>query len=134
VDERAVRKLLALSHFSDSSTVRALEHYRVGTWRLLGYERGDRAIACIGFEELLDRSVVIHSLAVDPAHRRHCLGRRLIAELRARFPGSTLVAETDADAVGFYARCGFAIESLGERFPGVERFRCTRVAAGTASA
>lgn len=36
-----------------------------------------------------------------------------------------LDAETDADAVDFYRRCGFAVESLGERYPGVERFRCT---------
>ena len=36
-----------------------------------------------------------------------------------------LVAETDADAIGFYQCCGFAVESLGELYPGVERFRCT---------
>ena len=29
------------------------------------------------------------------------------------------------DAVEFYRKLGFSIESLGEKYPGVERFRCT---------
>jgi hypothetical protein len=36
-----------------------------------------------------------------------------------------LEAETDSDAVGFYRSCGFTVLSLGEVYPGVERFRCT---------
>ena len=35
-------------------------------------------------------------------------------------------AETDADAVGFYEQVGFTVTSLGESYPGVERFRCVR--------
>lgn len=35
-------------------------------------------------------------------------------------------AETDADAVEFYRRCGFTTEGLVDRrFPGTPRFRCT---------
>lgn len=34
-------------------------------------------------------------------------------------------AETDKDAVGFYKKNGFTITSLGEKYPGVERFDCT---------
>jgi hypothetical protein len=33
-------------------------------------------------------------------------------------------AKTDRDAVGFHRQCGFAVPSLGERYPGVGRFRC----------
>ena len=48
----------------------------------------------------------------------------------ARHPFSTfelneLNAETHRDAVDFYKRLGFDIESLGEKYPGVERFWCT---------
>ena len=35
-----------------------------------------------------------------------------------------LEAETDADAVDFCRAIGFAVESLGERHPEIERFRC----------
>jgi hypothetical protein len=44
------------------------------------------------------------------------------------------LAETDADAVGFYRRCGLAVTSLGERFAGIERFRCEWVARHQATA
>lgn len=36
-----------------------------------------------------------------------------------------IIAETDMDAVGFYRRYGFSIEALGEKYPGVERYKCT---------
>ncbi len=35
-----------------------------------------------------------------------------------------LQAETDRDAVGFYGKAGFTVTSLGEKYPGVERFAC----------
>jgi len=37
---------------------------------------------------------------------------------------SSIVAETDYEAVDFYRRYGFVITSLGEKYPGVERFLC----------
>lgn len=128
VDDRDVRALVTASHGRISSAVRALEHYRSGEWTLLGYELRGLAVACIGFE-VTPSEVLIRTLAVDAMHRDRGLARNLIGEIAAQFPGSRLVAETDLDAVDFYRRCGFEIESLGERYPGVERFRCTRVAA-----
>ncbi len=35
-----------------------------------------------------------------------------------------IYAETDNDAVNFYWKYGFEITSLGEKYPGVERFLC----------
>jgi hypothetical protein len=32
-------------------------------------------------------------------------------------------AETDREADGFYRACGFTVHSLGEKYPGVERFQ-----------
>ena len=34
-------------------------------------------------------------------------------------------AETDIEAVDFYKKIGFQTVSLGEKYPGVERFKCT---------
>ncbi|MGG4554653.1 hypothetical protein ABEX11_20625 [Paenibacillus humicus] len=36
-------------------------------------------------------------------------------------------AETDKDAVDFYRRLGFNITSLGQKYPGVERFQCSLI-------
>ena len=54
------------------------------------------------------------------------IGRRLLTEVLAAVGATELVAQTDTDAVGFYRACGFAVSSLGEMYPGVERFECTR--------
>lgn len=35
-----------------------------------------------------------------------------------------LEAETDDEAVEFYKKIGFQVKSLGEKYPGVERFYC----------
>ncbi|MCC2686381.1 MAG: hypothetical protein K0R75_3280, partial [Paenibacillaceae bacterium] len=35
-----------------------------------------------------------------------------------------LFAETDRDALRFYQKMGFTAHSLGEKYPGVERFKC----------
>jgi hypothetical protein len=45
---------------------------------------------------------------------------RYMAEYNIR----ELVAETDIDSVNFYLKTGFSVESLGEKYPGRERFRC----------
>jgi hypothetical protein len=34
-----------------------------------------------------------------------------------------ILEETDIDAVGFYSAMHFVITSLGETYPGIERFR-----------
>jgi hypothetical protein len=53
----------------------------------------------------------------------HDARRRLLVEVRRAIPaGLPLVAETDADAVGFYVATGFTATSLREKYPGVQRF------------
>ncbi|MDP2859713.1 MAG: hypothetical protein Q8P50_17310 [Bacillota bacterium] len=49
----------------------------------------------------------------------------MLRELATRHGYRRLYAETDGEAVGLYVKCGFRIESLGEKYPGVERFLCT---------
>jgi hypothetical protein len=49
----------------------------------------------------------------------------MIAAACEQFNLKELVAETDQDAVKFYRRWGFQIQSLGEKYPNTERFQCT---------
>jgi GNAT superfamily N-acetyltransferase len=106
----------------------ARERYLAGEWGLLGYVESAAVLGVIGFERTAPTAVRIRGIAVDRRRRREGIGRVLVDELGTRNPGSTLHAETDADAVGFYARCGFDVSSLGERYPGIERFECTLAA------
>lgn len=81
-----------------------------------------RPIGVAGYK--LDHAgITLRHIATIEPHRLTGAGRRLLAEIRSRHPDSDLVAETDAESLGFYLATGFAATSLGEKYPGVERFR-----------
>jgi ribosomal protein S18 acetylase RimI-like enzyme len=88
--------------------VAVAEHDTVG---VIGYSVGDSAVT------------LLH-IATAPHARNAGLGTQLVDAMRRAVPaGLPIVAETDQDAVGFYAANNFAVTSLGEKYPGVERFR-----------
>jgi GNAT superfamily N-acetyltransferase len=124
VDEPGVAALLTDAFGSSRAVLEARARYLTGEWGLLGYEERTAVLGLIGFERTSPTAVRIRGMAVDPRRRREGIGRVLVHEVGTRNRGSTLHAETDGDAVGFYARCGFEVSSLGERYPGVERFHC----------
>jgi ribosomal protein S18 acetylase RimI-like enzyme len=95
-------------------------------WRLLGIEQSGILAGCIGLELTMGTCAVIHNIAVAIEFRGRGFGRAMIEAVAKQFQLGELVAETDVDAVEFYRRCGFEITSLGERYPGVERFRCVK--------
>ncbi|MHA6532993.1 GNAT family N-acetyltransferase [Paenibacillus sp. BAC0078] len=69
-------------------------------------------------------AVEIRHLAVQARLRGRGIGSAMIEELRKCKKAETLQAETDKDAARFYRNCGFMITSLGEKYPGTERFNC----------
>ena len=102
----------------------AVRYRTEASWRLLGVEKDGVVVGCIGIVlETEDRAVIRH-IAVAPQCRGRGIGRLMIETVCAQFRLRRLMAETDAEAVEFYRRCGFEVASLGERYPGVERFRC----------
>lgn len=86
-------------------------------------DNDDLALGIIGFKRAGDSAEILH-IAVDENKRNCGIGRRIIDELLKLENLTELTAETDHDAVGFYRRYGFAIQSLGEKYPDVERFHC----------
>lgn len=66
----------------------------------------------------------IRYLAVDRKLRGRGLGRCLVETAIARTDRSVVEAETDDDTTAFYAKCGFDVESLGEKYPGTVRYLC----------
>ena len=69
------------------------------------------------------RCIITH-IAVHPEWRGQGIGRALIEFIRDDLRFEQVEAETDSDAVGFYKSCGFDIEPLGEKYPGVQRYKC----------
>lgn len=95
------------------------------TLRLLVAVAGEQPVGVLGYELAHTEAVVLH-IATAPFRRRTGIGTSLLNALRRLIPaGVPISAETDNEAVGFYRSSGFRIESLGEKYPGVERFRVT---------
>lgn len=136
LDEPEVGALLEVLAWrgADGEVDRIADRYRDGRTSLLGavVERSWEAqgtavgtpIACIGLEPNGRTEAEVTALAVLPEWRRQGFAKTLIFGACEYLALRALEAETDADAVDFYRALGFEVETLGDLYPGVERFRC----------
>ncbi|NUU76432.1 GNAT family N-acetyltransferase [Paenibacillus xylanilyticus] len=126
IQEPEVQELLSYSVFPDPEQVgRALQQYVQKDELLLdGYEDEGQLIGLIGYEQTGISEITIQHIAVLPENRFKNYGRGMIAQLLEKYNPDRLIAETDQEAVEFYHNTGFVVYSLGELYPGVERFRC----------
>lgn len=101
-----------------------LREFYAGPGReLLVGRDGETVVGVMGIGHVGQGRAVIEHLAVAPEYRGQGLGRALVEQGGALLGLDEVEAETDSEAVGFYRACGFVVESLGEKYPGVERFR-----------
>lgn len=122
--EPRVLDLLEMAAYTDPAG--EISSYRENAkLELLGLESEEELIALIGYEMREDGVLTIRHLAVLPEAQGGGYGRGIILETLEREKPKAAVAETDEEAVEFYRRIGFTIESLGEKYPGTERFLCT---------
>lgn len=91
---------------------------------LYGMIKETDIVGCIGIEFVSTNICEIRHLAVSPDSRNQQFGSNMIFFIIEQFHLSSIFAETDKDAVNFYASIGFTITSLGEKYTGVERFHC----------
>lgn len=82
----------------------------------------NQPVGVIGYQLGEDCVRILH-IATTPDARHTGVGRHMLTAVRDSTPHHLpLVAETDHDALAFYLANGFTAESLGEKYPGVERF------------
>ncbi|WP_241535900.1 GNAT family N-acetyltransferase [Indiicoccus explosivorum] len=81
---------------------------------------------CIGIWPTEDSDAEILHIAVEPRYRKSGIGAQMISRVQESHQFRRMEAETDEEAVGFYRNCGFRIESLGEKYLDVERFKCIK--------
>ncbi|AWP26838.1 GCN5-related N-acetyltransferase [Paenibacillus vortex V453] len=124
--QQEVKELLEYSVFPDPEAVeRAASSYQTGESRLFGYEEDGLLVGVIGFDVEQDELTIRH-IAVLPENRGKGYGRGMILELLLELQPKPdrVIAETDEETVDFYRNIGFEVYSQGEKYPGVERFRC----------
>ncbi|MEE2056029.1 GNAT family N-acetyltransferase [Rhodococcus artemisiae] len=107
---------------------RACARYCAGPAGLTGVFAERSVIGVVGYFHHTDcrgtlRCVELLHIATDPRWERQGVGAALVEWVQAEHPGDPIETETDGDAVGFYRAIGFDVASLGQRYPGVERFR-----------
>ncbi|MGY2892286.1 GNAT family N-acetyltransferase [Deinococcus sp. UYEF24] len=120
-----VADLLALAMSPDPARVRAaLEKYasdpqrQVWVWQAEGHP-----VCAVGVRVNGEAAEILH-IGTQAGARRQGHARRLLFALLERLGLTTLEAETDDEAVGFYRRAGFSIEETAGR-GGTVRYRCT---------
>ena len=125
-DGAAVVELLASAvGGKDSRLDAALQRYgQDPTAKLLLAVLDGRIVGVAGYV-IGDAEVTLLHIATAESLRRDGIGTKLVAAV-AESTDRPLAAETDKTSVGFYRALGFTIESLGEKYPGVERFRAQR--------
>ena len=128
IDEPRFRDLLSLAvgyPTPEKLALVATAYRTLSGLRLFAFVDGQAVLGIIGLEVSGDARARVRHIAVPQGLRRQGIGRRLVTEASAATGSTTVVAETHPDAVGFYRACGFSVESLGERYPGIERFSCS---------
>ncbi|UKS30776.1 GNAT family N-acetyltransferase [Paenibacillus sp. HWE-109] len=127
IQEPEIQEMLSYSVFPDPDhLVQTIEQYesKSDMW-LYGYESEGVMVGIIGFRINDAQEMTIAHLAVEPESRGVGFGRGIILEIIEEMHPLRIEAETDEDTVQFYRNIGFVIRSLGEKYPGVERFLCT---------
>ncbi|MEB2279736.1 GNAT family N-acetyltransferase [Lysinibacillus xylanilyticus] len=117
-----IRKLLSFAT-SDKKVQQEYEKYILLSNRTLySFVVEGEIFGCIGIEQVSLFECEIKHIAVLADQREKGIGSKMINYIANKY--SSIVAETDNEAVDFYRRYGFFITSLGEKYPGVERFLC----------
>lgn len=89
------------------------------------YKNNGLILGIIILHHITNDKVKVVNIATTPAHRRQGIASRLITFTADKLKYRIIEVETDADAVDFYRRYGFQVNSLGEKYPNCTRYLCT---------
>jgi ribosomal protein S18 acetylase RimI-like enzyme len=91
---------------------------------LYEFEIEEVPVGCIGVELISPNRCEIKHIAVSPLNRENGIASKMINHIIEIHSITFILAETDKEAVEFYEKYGFKVTSLGEKYPGIERFLC----------
>jgi N-acetylglutamate synthase-like GNAT family acetyltransferase len=120
----AIRELLSYSTSEDRIEAEYEKYIESLNRKIYGLELKGVIVGCIGIEFISSNNCEIKHIAVSPTERGNKIGSIMIKFVCDKHLLSFISAETDKGAVEFYRNYGFEVTSLGEKYPGVERFLC----------
>ena len=121
-----IRQLLSYATSAERVETEYAKYCSNRNRNLYGLKQNETFIGCIGIETKESGELEIIHLAVSPNARKAGAGKALVDWISRKHYPNVIVTETDNDAAGFYRKQGFNIDSLGEKYPGVERFICKK--------
>lgn len=126
IEEAEIKALMSYCIFPDPDKLdKVIAQYKSKSdHRLYGIVVENQVVGIVGYKQLSSDVIEIQHISVSPQYRGGGYGRGLVLELLNTEKPAKIIAETDGDAVDFYRRIGFKINSLGEKYPGVERYLC----------
>lgn len=113
----SVKKLLSYATCAGKVVGEYEKYMASSNLKLYRESSGDEFFACIGMAFLEEGICEIRHIAVSPEQRGKKIASGMIDAICQLY-------QPDRQAVEFYRKYGFSIASLGEKYPGVERFRC----------
>ncbi len=98
-----------------------MKYYDIENHKLIGAYDNQVLIAVIGLE-IAGKSATIKHIAIINEYRMKSIGRRLIEHVIDEFSLNIIKAETDAESVKFYKKCGFTCHSFQGQYG--TRYNC----------
>lgn len=98
-------------------------YYKEESNKLCIVVKNGKIVGLIGIS-IVKNKIIIKHIAVEKNMQRTRLGENIVKKLLIDYPSFYIEAETDKDSVGFYRYLDFQITSLGEKYPGVTRYKC----------
>ena len=126
-DER-VLAMISLSHYmptEEKMNILADRYEADADVFAFAYDSDSLICGTIILKRLIRNEFEIIGIATDPSFRGQGVASKLVSFAAGYLKCGLIKAETDDDAVGFYRKYGFQIESLGEKYPGIVRYLCT---------
>ena len=120
----SIQKLLSYATSESFITDEYQMYLSLDNRKLLVIDDNGKFTGCIGIEILKVDECEIKHIAVDPTERDKGFGTYMINFVCEKYNFKKITAETDFEAVNFYRNYGFTVSSLGEKYPGIERFKC----------
>lgn len=105
---------------------RADEYINNGNVVVYGYKADGAIHGLIALDITKKKEIVIVDIAVEKSNQHSGIGKKLIDYTLYNLKPNILIAETDDEAINFYHKCKFAINSLGEKYPDITRYECKR--------